>query len=79
MKEFLETQKRWLKIEYLPPYAPELNPLEYLWSSGKRKDLANLYAEKLTDIDKAVYRYKSRLRRNPQILTGFLEASTLFD
>lgn len=78
MKEFMETQK-WLKIEFLPPYAPELNPLEYLWSSGKRKDLANLYAENLIDIDKAIYRYKSRLRRQPHLLTGFLKASTLFD
>jgi len=79
MKEFLKTQKKWLKIEYLPPYTPELNPLEYLWSSGKNKDLANLYAENMVDIDKAIHRYKSRLRRQPHLLAGFLKASTLFD
>lgn len=79
LKEFLESQKHWLEIEYFPVYAPELNPLEYLWSTGKHKDLANLYAETLTDIDAAIRRYKQRLRRQPGLLTGFLKASTLFD
>jgi len=28
-------------LEYLPPYAPELNPLEYLWAWLKTNPLAN--------------------------------------
>lgn len=28
-------------LEYLPPYAPELNPVEYLWSWLKTNPLAN--------------------------------------
>lgn len=79
LKAFLETQKYWLTIEWLPPYAPELNSLEYLWPTGKHKDLANLYVETLVDIDKAIGRYKQRLRRYPNLLTGFLKASTLFN
>jgi transposase len=78
LKEFLETQKHWLMVEYLPPYAPELNPVEYLWSAGKKKDLANLYAETLTDIDASLRRYKRRIKRHPKLLTGFLKASTLY-
>jgi len=79
VQEFLKTQKEWLEIEWLPPYAPELNPPEYLWSTGKHKDLANLYAETLTDIDSAIHRYGGRVRRNPNLLTGFLKAAGLFD
>lgn len=79
LKDFLKSQKDWLEIEWFPPYAPELNPLEYLWSTGKNKDLANLYTETLVDIDRAIRRYKQRLRRHPNLLTGFLKASTLFD
>lgn len=79
MKEFLKSQKDWLQIRWFPPYAPELNPLEYLWSTGKHKDLANLYADTLTDIDGAVRRYKRRLKAHPNLLTGFLKASGLFD
>lgn len=78
LKAFLEAQKHWLTIEWLPPYAPELNPVEYLWSTGKKKDLANLYADTLVDIDRAIRRYKQRVRRRQDLLTGFLKASTLF-
>src|SRR5438309_9200040 len=29
--EFLDQLQGWIVTEYLPPYAPELNPVEYLW------------------------------------------------
>jgi hypothetical protein len=29
--EFLDSLEGLIAIEYLPPYAPELNPVEYLW------------------------------------------------
>lgn len=31
VKEYLETLKGRLALEYLPAYAPELNPVEYIW------------------------------------------------
>ena len=30
VKEYIEGQKAWLRVERLPAYAPELNPVEYL-------------------------------------------------
>ncbi|WP_407698855.1 transposase [Streptomyces acidicola] len=30
----------WLTLERLPAYVPELNPVELLWSSLKKRDLA---------------------------------------
>lgn len=32
----------WLQVEYLPAYAPELNPVEQVWNHTKYGDLANL-------------------------------------
>jgi DDE superfamily endonuclease len=32
MRAWLETQRSWLVVERLPAYAPELNPVEGLWS-----------------------------------------------
>ncbi len=46
------TVNRWLArhpnvhIEYLPPYAPELNPVEHLWGYLKGNPLANWAAER---------------------------------
>ena len=31
----------WLQLEYLPAYAPELNPVEAVWNHTKYGDLAN--------------------------------------
>jgi len=31
----------WLQVEYLPAYAPELNPVEQVWNHTKYGDLAN--------------------------------------
>ena len=31
VKDFLAEQKGAISLEYLPAYAPELNPVEYLW------------------------------------------------
>jgi transposase len=34
-------------VELLPAYAPELNPVEYLWGYWKQHELANLCADDL--------------------------------
>lgn len=76
---FLKTQEHWLTVYRFPAYAPELNPVEYLWSSGKNRDLANLYVETVDDLDPHIRSYKRRVQRNPKLMTGFLKASSLFD
>lgn len=78
MKAFLRTQRHWLSPCRFPAYAPELNPVEYLWSCGKNKDFAHLYADTVSDLDVHIRRYKRRIRRRPDLLTGFLKKSGLF-
>lgn len=75
---FLKTQQHWLKAEWFPPYAPELNPIEYLWSASKRKDFANFCPDTISDLDNRIRRSVKRIRRRPDILTGFLRKSSLF-
>ena len=31
----LEEQKEWIKVEHIPPYSPELNPIETCWKVTK--------------------------------------------
>ena len=45
MRAWLGWQRSWLVVEPLPAYAPELNPMEPLWSSLKGVELANLAGE----------------------------------
>jgi NAD(P)-dependent dehydrogenase (short-subunit alcohol dehydrogenase family) len=37
MQAFVASQRRWLVVERLPAYAPELNPVEALWANLKGK------------------------------------------
>jgi hypothetical protein len=49
MHAWLRRQRSWLVVEPLPAYAPELNPVEPLWSSLKGVELANLAGEDTLD------------------------------
>lgn len=77
-KQFIKEQKQWLRVYRFPPYAPELNPVEYLWSASKSKDLAGLYAGTINDIDAHIKNSKRRFQRHPDILISFLKKSKLF-
>jgi len=37
----------WVQFEYLPPYCPELNPVEHVWSQTKWCELANHVPENI--------------------------------
>jgi hypothetical protein len=50
MQAWLNRQRSWLVVERLPAYAPELNPVEGLWSSLKAVELANLTSPTLAEV-----------------------------
>lgn len=76
--DYLRAQRSWLRVKRLPAYAPELNPIEYLWSAMKTKDLAGLPARGLNPIRRAVWKSKRSMNSNQRLLKGFLRASTLY-
>lgn len=78
VRRYLKENKSWLRVVRLPAYAPELNPPEYLWAAMKTKYLANLRPEGLAILGKAVRNSYRRIRREPDLLSGFLRASGLF-
>lgn len=41
-QQWIAEQKDWIRTEYLPAYAPELNPVQYLWGYGKQHELPNV-------------------------------------
>jgi len=71
-------EKRWLTVEYLPAYAPELNPVEYVWSSRKRKGFGNAIIADSHALDRRIRENGEKARGDPALLKGFLRASTLF-
>lgn len=52
VKEYLKTSR--IKLHYLPPYSPNLNPIERLWKVFRELVLYNRYFESSQDFFKAV-------------------------
>ena len=53
-----------LSIELLPPYAPELNPVDHLWSLMKRGDGANHSAQDMAELEETVHRRYAQMKRD---------------
>jgi putative transposase len=53
MKAWIATQRHWLKVEQLPGYAHDLNPVEQVWGNLKGRELANLCPETIDEAAQA--------------------------
>jgi transposase len=62
MAAWLGRQRSWLVVERLPGYAPELNPVEALWSNLRGVELANLAGDTLEEVTAAAERGIQRIR-----------------
>jgi len=56
-------------VERLPAYAPELNPVEGLWSSLKAVELANLMGPTLAEVIQQAQRGVERVRHTSHLAT----------
>jgi transposase len=72
MGAWLRRQRSWLVVERLPGYAPDLNPVEGLWSNLKGVELANLTADTLQEVTTAAERGIQRIRGTPHLAYSFL-------
>jgi putative transposase len=54
MQEYMYSQRRWLRVERLPGYAPKMNPVETLRGNAKGQELANRCSKDLTEVVTAI-------------------------
>jgi len=66
-----------LSLEKLPPYAPELNPVEFLWNHLKYGVLPNFVPDDIFRLDAAVKKHIKRAKRSSARLYSFLESCEL--
>jgi transposase len=77
MRIWLATQRSWLVVERLPAYAPELNPVEGLWSWLKGSQLANLVCPTLQEVVAQAELGIERARWTPHLAYSFLRRTGL--
>jgi putative transposase len=76
VKAFLAKQRR-LWLERLPPWAPDLNPVEAVWSWLKYGQLANFAPDGVAALDDEVIDRLVELRHDPTLLRALWERSDL--
>jgi len=69
-KEFIESIKGKLELMFLPPYSPDLNPIESLWKQTRRNVTHNRYFETLDELKDALSNYFKKWNKANSILSN---------
>src|SRR5260370_21627268 len=64
-------------VEMFPPYAPELNPVDNVWSYVKYNRLPNYTPRNLDELRERITADFSRLRKRPDLLKSFFKHTGL--
>lgn len=67
----------WLHVEWLPGYAPDLNPVEALWSYSKYSRLANFTPDDRDGLFDAVIDAVGDSQLDPHLMASFFQSAHL--
>jgi transposase len=71
VRRYLERTRGAVVVARLPAYAPELNPVEYIWSHLKTHALANFCAHDLIHLGREARRQLRQSQRRPSLIRAF--------
>ncbi len=54
LRPFLDSRHARVRLDFLPPYSPDLNPIERVWKLARKLATHNQYFPKLDDLTAAV-------------------------
>jgi transposase len=74
IKAYAEDNQRWLRLEYLPAYSPELNPTEDSWGFLKTKTLNACTASNKTELRERVSQGMGNLKKDKARVASFFVA-----
>ena len=77
VREFIELSEGHIVNECLPPYALELNPVEYIWACWKQHELPNVCPKDYGELSRRARRALHRMQRKPRLITAFWKQSSL--
>jgi len=76
-QKHIASQASWLTVERFPAYAPELNPLEYLWAALKSKHMGNYSPDTIAELDDRLLRSMRQVRRRDMGLNFIKKAGLI--
>jgi transposase len=76
--DHLDGLKGRIQVEYLPAYAPELNPVEYIWAYWKQHELPNVCPKDYWQLGQVARRTLRKMRRRPRLIVAFWKQASLW-
>jgi transposase len=76
IRELLQRFPR-LSLESLPPYAPDMDPVEFLWKHLKWDELPNFCPSDVQQLDEVLNQKLEACKQTPQRLRQFIDCSGL--
>jgi len=71
VRDFVASTEGQVQVAFLPAYAPDLNPVEYLWGHWKRHEIPNLCAATLALLSKEARRALFKMQKRPTLVRAF--------
>ena len=77
VRQYVEREDVDIQLAFLPAYAPELNPVEYLWSYLKTHEIANLCTSRLHQVSDFARRRLRSMQRRSTLVSAFWQQAQL--
>jgi transposase len=78
VNDFLDSARgRGVRVERLPPYAPDLNPVEGAWQHLKHVEMRNVVCLDLEELHLELHLAIGRLRQKPRVIRSFFGGAGL--
>jgi transposase len=77
MTEFIAGCRDWRRVERLPAYAPDLNPVEGLWGNVKSTELANRCPDTIEEAMRAARTGMDRVGNDSDLCFALLRQTEL--
>ena len=71
VKEFEMSNKKRIVIYHLPPYSPDLNPDEHVWSQLKAYELKDHQAQKINELKELTFKKMHKIQKNSTLIKSF--------
>lgn len=77
VRDYVDSLDGRLKLFFLPPYSPELNPDEWVWKNVKHDQVGRSAVTRKSEFFELVTRALERLQRLPEVIRGFFRDPSL--
>jgi transposase len=74
VSKFVESTKGKLRLFFLPPYSPELNPDEHVWNDLKNNAVGRIPVTGPDQMKKTAVSHLRRLQKSPERVSSFFRA-----